>query len=113
MNKTIERQIDYILKRLKDSGATADTEWTVNLSVYDDESLKALRPTEVWEGGAEEHRKLMGYASAVIRRQYPKINVNLVEIRLADYQLWLKVNNLEDNAGERAKYIPLKTNGQI
>lgn len=113
MNKTLEKQIDYILERLRSSGANKDTEWTVNLSVYDDESLKALRPNEVWEGGADEHRKLMGYVSAVVRQKYPKITVNLVEIRLADYQLWLKVNNLEDNAGERSKYITLKTNGQI
>ena len=112
MNNTLERQIDYILERLRSNGANKDTDWTINLSVYDDDALRELRPKEVWVDGADEHRKMMGYVSAVINRKYPKINVNLVEIKLADYQLYLKVNGLVDSEGERAKYITLKTNGQ-
>ena len=111
--KNIERQIDYIMERLKESGANPDSEWTINFSVYDDDALRTLRPTEDWNGGAEEHRKMMGYARAVINSKYPKINVNLVEIKLDEYLQYLAENGIQDNEGKRAKYISLKTNGQI
>ena len=55
---------------------------------------------------------MMGYVSAVVRNKYPKINVNLIEIKLVEYQLYLKANGLDDNPAERAKYITLKTNGK-
>lgn len=112
MNKTLEKQIDFILERLRLSDANENSEFTINLSVYDDEALRELRPQEVWANGAEEHRKMMKYVSAVINRKYPKMKVNLVEIKLADYQLWLKANGLIDDEALRAKYITLKTNGQ-
>ncbi len=112
MNKFLEKQIDYILNRLEKAGANKDTEWTVNLSVYDDDALRVLRPDEKWDGGADEHRKMMGYVSAVVRNKYPKISVNLIEIKLVEYQLYLKANGLDDTPGERSKYITLKTNGK-
>lgn len=69
MNKFLEKQIDYILNRLEKAGANKDTEWTVNLSVYDDDALRVLRPNEVWKNGADEHRKMMGYVSAVFLKK--------------------------------------------
>ena len=80
--------------------------------MYDDDALRVLRSEEKWENGADEHRKMMSYVSAVVRNKYPKINVNLIEIKLVEYQLYLKANGLDDNPTERAKYITLKTNGK-
>lgn len=112
MDERIEHAIDHILARLAADGMTPQSRGEVNFSVYaDDATLSALRPQETWKRGAAEHRAAMEYAAAVVRRKYPNVAVNLVELELGEYNRWLRSQGLADDESTRAAFVASKKGG--